>query len=156
MEEVRDTIPARTAVILHGAADSYTFKYSASSLSQLENLLNGTLWKETIAMKDDNYYILAKPEDKEVGMYKPLYDEENDNNAFTNQANKAYLHLEQSALQPASFSFRGMNNFGPTTEVDEIKTEEGNIENVYDLMGRKVENPTRGIYVIDGKKILVK
>ena len=32
----------------------------------------------------------------------------------------------------------------------------GKVKAIYDLQGRKIENPTKGIYIIDGKKTLVK
>ena len=108
-------------------------------------------------MRDDYYYVLAKPADKEVGMYKPLYDENSSDNEFTNQANNAYLHLEQSALQPASFSFRGINNFGPTTEIEEVESESKKAEVIYDLQGRKLNAITKsGLYIVNGNRVLVK
>ena len=39
---------------------------------------------------------------------------------------------------------------------DEVKTESGEVKGIYDLQGRKVETPSKGIYIIDGKKVLVK
>ena len=45
------------------------------------------------------------------------------------------------------------------TSIDNIESDEENsTENAvyYDLSGRRVENPTRGIYILNGKKILVK
>ena len=39
---------------------------------------------------------------------------------------------------------------------DEVKAEGGNVKAIYDLQGRVVENPTSGIYIIDGKKVLIK
>ena len=157
MEEVSGIIPARTAVILYGLEGDYNLKYSNSNKEQLANLFTGTLWKKRIAMRDDYYYVLAKPADKEVGMYKPLYDENSSDNEFTNQANKAYLHLEQSALQPASFSFRGINNFGPTTEIEEVESESKKAEVIYDLQGRKLNAITKsGLYIVNGNRVLVK
>ena len=29
-------------------------------------------------------------------------------------------------------------------------------ENVYDLQGRRVEKPTKGLYIVNGKKIVIK
>jgi uncharacterized protein YlzI (FlbEa/FlbD family) len=37
-----------------------------------------------------------------------------------------------------------------------VKGENGEVKAVYDLQGRKVETPTTGIYIINGKKVLVK
>ena len=44
----------------------------------------------------------------------------------------------------------------PVTGIDEVKTESGNVKGFYDLQGRKVENPANGIYIVNGKKVLVK
>jgi hypothetical protein len=30
------------------------------------------------------------------------------------------------------------------------------VKGIYDLQGRKVENPTQGIYIVDGEKVFVK
>ena len=42
------------------------------------------------------------------------------------------------------------------TGVEEVKAENGKVKTIYDLQGRKVEVPSKGIYIIDGKKVLVK
>ncbi|MBQ2787605.1 MAG: hypothetical protein IJF00_06585, partial [Bacteroidaceae bacterium] len=41
------------------------------------------------------------------------------------------------------------------TAIEEIKTVEYH-NGIYDLTGRRIENPTKGIYIINGKKVLVK
>ena len=53
------------------------------------------------------------------------------------------------------------------TGIDEVKAENGTngrrpeglkakVKTVYDLQGRKVENPTNGVYIINGKKVVIK
>ena len=37
-------------------------------------------------------------------------------------------------------------DFGGTTGVSELKTANGKVKTIYDLQGRKLENPTNGIY----------
>ena len=63
----------------------------------------------------------------------------------------------------ASFSAAALwtlEEVGTTTGVeevfDEVKGENGKVKGIYDLQGRKVETPSKGIYIIDGKKVLVK
>jgi hypothetical protein len=46
--------------------------------------------------------------------------------------------------------------FTDITGIDDVKSEIGKVKTVYDLNGRAVENPTTGIYIIDGKKVFVK
>ena len=84
---------------------------------------------------------------------------------FCNNANKAYLVLDMSL----DMSDEGANtqnpgtqlsnkyyfDFSGTTAVEEVVTEgEDNI--YYDLSGRAVENPARGIYIVNGKKVFIK
>ena len=45
---------------------------------------------------------------------------------------------------------------GETTEIDEIVTENESEPVYYDLSGRRVEKPTRGMYIMNGKKVFVK
>ena len=42
------------------------------------------------------------------------------------------------------------------TAIEEVRGENANEQVVYDLQGRRVDNPTKGIYIINGKKVLVK
>ena len=42
------------------------------------------------------------------------------------------------------------------TGIEEVKAESGKVKGIYDLQGRKVENPSKGIYIIDGKKMFIK
>ena len=42
------------------------------------------------------------------------------------------------------------------TGVIEVKTENGKVKTIYDLQGRKIEKPTKGIYIINGKKTFIK
>ena len=52
---------------------------------------------------------------------------------------------------------------GNDTGIDEVKGESGTngrrkskVKGIYDLQGREVANPVKGIYIIDGKKVFVK
>ena len=42
------------------------------------------------------------------------------------------------------------------TAIEEIMDENTKMKGIYDLQGRKVENPTNGLYIVDGKKMLIK
>ena len=44
-----------------------------------------------------------------------------------------------------------------TTGIDEVKGENGEVKIIFDLCGRKIDNITKpGIYIVDGKKVIVK
>ena len=42
------------------------------------------------------------------------------------------------------------------TGIEDVKYEDAKVKGVYDLHGKKVENPINGIYIINGKKTLIK
>jgi hypothetical protein len=43
-----------------------------------------------------------------------------------------------------------------TTGVEEVKAESGKVKGIYDLQGREIKTPAKGIYIINGKKTFVK
>ena len=42
------------------------------------------------------------------------------------------------------------------TGIEEVKGENGKVKTIYDLQGRKVNTSSKGLYIINGKKVLVK
>ncbi len=42
------------------------------------------------------------------------------------------------------------------TGITEVKGENGKVKGIYDLQGRKIDTPTKGLYIIDAKKTLIK
>ena len=49
-----------------------------------------------------------------------------------------------------------LEEVGTTTGVEEVETEGGKIKGIYDLSGRKLSEITApGIYIVDGKKVLI-
>ena len=56
----------------------------------------------------------------------------------------------------ANFNLAPEEATGVDEVFDEVKGENGEGKTVYDLQGRKVETPKEGLYIIDGKKVLIK
>ncbi len=147
LTEITGTIPAGQAVLLNGAAGDYEFKFAASAEAVATNLLKGSTVNTTV---NEAAYILAAKEGV-VGLYEVNLD---DNNAFTNNAFKVYLPASErpeGTEAPAMFSFgRGEG----TTGIEQIA---GDAELViYDLAGRRVEKMEKGIYIVNGKKVVIK
>lgn len=70
--------------------------------------------------------------------------------SFSIPAGKCWLALPAALQGSASFRLDG------TTGIADVKGENGEVKTVYDLQGRRVDNPTKGIYIVGGKKVLVK
>jgi hypothetical protein len=143
LDEVTGVLPANTAVIVEAEEGEYTFEVTEES-AEVESLMAGTTKAE---YKDAEAYVLSIV-DGNVGLYKAQMA----GGVWLNNANKAYLPASV-ANGAASYSFR----FGEgTTGISEVKGDSGNVKTIYDLTGRQVNAVERGIYIINGKKVLVK
>lgn len=143
-------IPARQAVILKGEPnETYQLPVNnGAAWAGVKNLLHGTTLSAIMTAPG---YVLSQPEGQEVGLYKAKQD----GGTWTNNANKAYL-LESDITGAGAplLSF----DFGTETGIDGINAAGQDADRrLYDMSGRRVQNPTRGIYVDrNGTKVLVK
>ena len=158
MTEITDVIPANTAVILEGAQGGYEFKVSDADVTAVSgNLLKGTLTSTNVI---GDAYVLSNPGEG-VGLYKTQMTEiqlssaSGKVNVFLNNAGKAYLPA--SAVPAAAQASNGFRFGEGTTGIDEITENRVQSTVIYDLTGRRVEAITApGIYIVGGKKVLVK
>ena len=139
------TIPANTAVILKGTKDAGVqyFIVTATDATIKDNDLRGTATNiETSSVTDGVVYTLQSDDHSVV--FKQF-------TGSTLAAGKAYLVLTEPAR---SISIR----FGDaeTTDVEPSTLSPQPSTEVYDLMGRRVQNPTKGMYIVNGKKVVIK
>ena len=134
-------IPADKAVILKSSAATITLTPATTTQTLSGNMLQGTTAELTGAA--GNIYVLNKTNENGVGFYKLK-------STGTIGANKAYLTYSASA--------RDFFGFDETTGISEkviVNSEKFDGE-WYDLGGRRIAQPTKGIYIINGKKIVIK
>jgi hypothetical protein len=152
MEAVTGTLPANTGVVVKAEKGTYTFVQSSTTPADIDKgLLEGTLTRKQITKDADKEYYILSNEYEPTGFY--IAGNGTDNKYFWNDANKAYLVISKDVAQ-GSTSFRF--DFDGTTGLEEVKGESGNAEAIYDLQGRKVDTQSKGIYIIDGKKVFIK
>jgi len=115
------------------------YSETESATSYDDNDLEGTM---TSIVNPGNAYVLNK-KDAGVGFYKLSA-------TGTIGANKAYLTYDGSA------GARGFFSFGDATGI-EMPTMKGNNTDavIYDLQGRRVALPTKGLYIMNGKKVFI-
>ena len=73
---------------------------------------------------------------------------------YTNPSSWQYILTKPYTWGASVWSFE-KSNIEIETAIEEVETD-GGMEGIYDLQGRKVENPTKGLYIVDGKKMLLK
>ena len=103
-----------------------------------------------------------------LGFYLSVDKANNSSNGTSLKATpgKAYLQVsENEAKDPSSAALARSFVFGSgneTTGIDGITImgtdvqRHGTIEGIFDLQGRKISNPTKGIYIKNNKKVIIK
>ena len=152
-------VPANEPLVIKAPAGNYALLFSSFTDETLKsagmNDLEGTD-VETPITDDDAYYFYglslnASSDPASVGFYwmNPT------GAAFTNGAHKAYLKLAKST--PAgSQAVKGFPFNGTTTGIEQIEAGADAKNTIYDLSGRRVNKAAKGIYILNGKKVLVK
>ena len=148
-------IPKQTGFILKGTAGS-TVYYRAGLTGVTEvdvtgNLLVGTATEQEISGAGYKYYLFGKGALGQ-GFY---YQTGRDGNSIKLAAHRAGLKLATSGFAPAKeliFNFDDATTTGVNTVQPAVEKKN---DVIYDLQGRRVTNPSRGIYIVNGKKVVI-
>lgn len=155
-----DVVPAKTALVVEGAANKYyTLVAESTDLTPADNKLHGSDEAETTYVDgtDVKYYKLSyNNEGNNLGFY---WGSEN-GAAFTNGAHKAYLALNSETLlsQSRGFSLADLAH-GVTTGINTTVKSATQSNFIYDLNGRRINSlngVAKGVYIMNGQKVLVK
>ena len=137
-----DVVPAGTPIIVKtdtkGATVNVPVTDAAASDVSGNKLIAGdgtTAWNGTSGYK---YYYLAS-------------DQFHEATSGTLQSGKAYLKVSTTAAPVLNI------NFGETTGIDSVKASEFKANGeYYNLAGQRVAQPTKGLYIVNGRKVIVK
>ena len=165
-----DVVPAQTAVVLEcnstNPADNQLLPTGDEIPETSNNRLCGTFFGSAInglTVKDgagndynvthDNiraFNINTADSRNPIGFYKVK------SNVTNIPGNKAFLVLTNAEAQAKGFVLEFED--GSTTGIESIESSKHSTEDgvYYDLQGRHVENPTRGVYIVNGKKVVIK
>lgn len=148
ISEVAD-IPANQGVVLvsETAASKATLTLGTASANCTSNILSGTNPRFTIEENaKSNYYIFGNG-GAGVGFYHP--------NSNTLKENRAFLPASVVTVSGSVNGFK-LDFGGVNTGIEAvIQADEANAT-YYDLSGRRVIRPAKGIYVKNGRKVYVK
>lgn len=143
-------LPRYVPVVLKRRSDCTDTEFSCpviydAATPQIPNLLKGLTLQGNI---EEGSYILYQGADKPLGFYKV------DPNSTLVYSNKAYLPYQPAFQSSLKISFDGELT---GVELPEMMEDETDTNILYDLTGRRVIRPEKGIYIsTKGKKLLMK
>lgn len=148
--EVETTLAANTPVLVNAAEGSYKFVSTATSGdaatgsgTHTSGALTGVYAETTVP---DGSYILTKKDDK-------VAFRQADGSTNTVAAYRAYLTADDAGAP----EFLTIDFGGEVTGINEVIEVKGvNDNSWYDLQGRRVAQPKKGLYIVNGKKVVLK
>lgn len=148
-EYANGVIPANKGVLLvSDNATSATFTLANDAdVTAIDNDLKGVnAVTELTNVENSEQVRIFSTKDGVVGFYKP------NSNITSLAANKAYV------MAPATEGALALNFGGNVTGINSVSDNAAMPNNVeiYDLAGRRVNHAVKGVYVVNGKKIIVK
>ena len=143
-------VPANTGIVVKGDAATYSIPWGAGE-TVVANMLVGVTENTVLNKVNGDYtnYILAK-KNGNLGFYAV-------SDGSTLSAGKAYLPLPTAQL-PSNAGARQMTMIfdDETTGIQQNISRTELSSDYYDLQGRHISMPTRGLYIVNGKKVVIK
>ena len=138
-----EKVPASTGIVVNATAGTYAIPVlTAAADATTGNLLKP--WLTAGTPGDATYYTLAVD-----GSSNPIFKK---SSGGTLAAGKAYLVMSGTSAPELGVDFEG-----GITGINTVKGSEFNSnDNIYNLNGQRVANPTKGLYIVNGKKVIVK
>ena len=153
-----DVVPAGEAVVVYtinAVPCTLNFKkVKTATAPDAGSQLHGTDVETAITDNEACYFYgmsLNKSNDlKSVGFYWMNAT----GAAFTNGAHKVYLTTPKSEIDAGQQANRGFSLSQLITGVESVECHDHEPQAVYDLSGRRIRHAGKGIYIVNGKKII--
>jgi hypothetical protein len=142
-------VPANTGVVLKGAAKDYDIPVINSSSTDKGHMVGSTT-AATAYNAFDGYdlYMLVKNASNEAQFKKVT--------SGSIAAGKAFLKINNSGASALSPVMNVVFADG-TTGVNDVRRKKEEVRSeFYNLNGQRVANPQKGLYIVNGKKVIIK
>lgn len=148
MTEITDGIVKKgEGVVLKSTKDGYITMTKTDDEGSGDYTNNSLLGTSVNIANPGNAYVLNWQKSNGVGFYKLK-------TAGTIAANKAYLVYDATATGEAQ-AFFAFDSAVTGVEINKADANEDD-NKVYDLQGRRVTKPANGLYIVNGKKVIMK
>ena len=146
MKRIRGSIPANTGVIIMANKGTLAFQPTTDEVESItDNVLLGTTTTLPCTSIDGTVYTLGRGKNSGyMGFHKYT--------GTSIPANKCYM-VRNAGSSVNTFTF----DFEDATAIKQVEVENTSKHHIYyDLQGRRIDSPSRGIYILNGRKIFVK
>ena len=149
-------VPAETGIVLNSTTPGeYLLNIDNISTQDSDiqnNMLTGSLSDVPLSIEYDGeivnlhcYYLIFGAYEDVPGFYNPI------STAEVLKANKAFFNTI-GGMATNSLKM----NFGEATDIENVETQQDGQKVIYDLSGRRITTPQKGLYIINGKKMYIK
>lgn len=149
LTDVKDgIIPARTGVVLKGTETACQLALTNDAVAPIENnVFTGTCLPISVTPETlENYYVLSTLNGV-IGLYWPM------ESTTELAANKAFIEKPEAA---GAAGYRFVFGDNTTVGIDGVTLGQPDNTPYYDLSGRRIAQPAKGIYIHNGKKVFIK
>lgn len=143
-----EKVPANTGVLLYkdGGTTEEIPVLSGAAEDVTGNVFIRGAGAAVASVEGDLHNYILNNVDGVVGFYKA--------NGQTVGTNRAYIQIDGSTLVKGFIALPGSDE---ETGIETMRDGENEkMSAIFDLSGRRVAKPTRGLYIVNGKKVLVK
>ena len=146
-------VPAHTGLLLKGDnGETYTIPVADAADALADNDLKVNTTGNTFTGETGyTYYGMLKPTSSSdaltFGVFNP--------STVAIPANKAYLKVANTSARELTVTFGEEGSESETTGINAVSSEKAN-NDYYNLAGQRVAAPTKGLYIVNGKKYVVK
>ncbi len=149
---VTGTVVANTGLLLNGAAGTYAIPVVSTGTDySATNKLVAVASETSVTKAETGYtnYVLALSGEDAVFQYI-------DGTAATVGAGKAYLKLDITDPASAPILFLFDVNENTTTGIERVESPNLKTDTYFNLKGQRVAQPTKGLYIVNGKKVVIR
>lgn len=151
-----NTVKAGTGIFIKGEPGDYNIPVLDYTYDNTLNMLVGTLQNTNLmpTSSDGKYANLIYALNNN-GV--PMFLRANDDGTSYSSANRAYLQIPVAWLSTSDakeFNIRFEEE--EATSIYDINIKSPDENTIYDLQGRRIANPAKGLYILNGKKVFVR
>ena len=146
--EISGKIPAGEGILLKGDASAVVAITNTTGASAIAgNNLHGTT--------DSDGNLVSVPAGKTI--YVLSGDTFKKYTGATFAANKAFFQADGTTVESSTFAITFDDENGEATSIKGVEAQKFMENNkFYNLNGQKVQNPTKGLYIVNGRKVVIK